>query len=263
MKATRRHFLIGSAVAPFVAAQKGGRPVAEVKALVYDIFGTIVDWRSSLIAEGAAWGQRKGLKVNWTSFADRWRSGYQPAMARVRKGEIPWTNLDALHRMIFDGLLEEFHIQGLTEQEKVEWCRAWWRLRPWPDSVAGLTRLKKKFLLAPLSNGNIALMTHLARHAGLPWDAILGAELVRHYKPDPEVYQSAPVFLGLAPEEIMMVAAHVVDLNAARKCGLRTGFIQRPDEFGGGPVGVPDKAQPGDFDVVCQDANDLARQMGA
>lgn len=234
-----------------------------VEALVFDVFGTLVDWRGTIIAEGAAWEQRTGFKADWKKFADRWRAGYQPAMARVRNGEIPWMNLDALHRMIFDGMLREFHMEGLSEQQKVEWCRVWWRLKPWPDVVEGLSQLKKRFLLAPLSNGNIALMAHLARNGGLPWDAILGAELVKHYKPDPEVYRSAPEFLGLAPDEVMMVAAHVSDLNAARKCGLRTGFIYRPDEFGDGRVGVPDQAKPGDFDVVCRDAVDLARQMGA
>jgi 2-haloacid dehalogenase len=234
-----------------------------VKALVFDTFGTIVDWRSSVIAEGVAWGRAKGLNINWASFADRWRLGYGPAMNKVRKREIPWTSLDDLHRMILEGLLEEFEIKNLTEQEIVSWTYVWRRLKPWPDSVEGLTRLKKKYVIAPLSNGNIALMTNLAKFGGLPWDAILGAELVKHYKPDNEVYLSAPYFLGLKPEEVMMCAAHDTDLNAARRNGLRTGFIYRPDEFGNGSAGVPDKAKPGDFDVVSVSAVDLARQMGA
>ena len=234
-----------------------------VKALVFDTFGTIVDWRSSVIAEGVAWGRAKGLNINWASFADRWRLGYGPAMNKVRKSEIPWTSLDFLHRMILEGLLKEFEIKNLTEQEIVSWTYVWRRLKPWPDSVEGLTRLKKKYVIAPLSNGNIALMTNLAKFGGLPWDAILGAELVKHYKPDNEVYLSAPYFLGLKPEEVMMCAAHTTDLNAARRNGLRTGFIYRPDEFGNGSAGVPDKAKPGDFDVVSVSAVDLARQMGA
>jgi 2-haloacid dehalogenase len=235
----------------------------KVKALVFDTFGTIVDWRGSVTAEGMAWGKAKGLQIDWAQFADRWRLGYRPAMDKVRKGQIPWTRLDDLHRMILEDLLKEYKIQGLTEEEKVHWTYVWRRLKPWPDSVEGLTRLKKKYVIAPLSNGNIALMANLAKHGGLPWDAILGAELAKHYKPDREVYLSAAYYLDLKPEEVMMVAAHVGDLQAARSCGLRTGFIYRPNEFGGGSAGKPDKAQPGDFDVVSVSAIDLAQQLGA
>jgi 2-haloacid dehalogenase len=209
-----------------------------------------------------AWGKAKGLNINWVDFADRWRLGYKPTMDKVRKGEIPWTRLDDLHRMILDELLQQFKIEGLTEEEKVSWTHVWRRLKPWPDSVEGLTRLKKKYVIAPLSNGNIALMTNLAKFGGLPWDAILGSELARHYKPDREVYVSASYFLDLKPEEVMMCAAHAPDLQAARGNGLRTGFIYRPNEFGNGPVGVPDKAKPGDFDVVSTSMIDLAQQMG-
>jgi 2-haloacid dehalogenase len=243
--------------------QKVKPELANVKALVFDTFGTVVDWRSSIITEGMAWGKAKGLNVNWVDFADRWRLGYAPAMDKVRKGEIPWTRLDDLHRMMLDGLLEDFKIEGLSEEEKVSWTHAWRRLKPWPDSVEGLTRLKKKYVIAPLSNGNIALMTNLAKFGGLPWDAILGAELARHYKPDREVYVSASYYLDLKLEEVMMCAAHAADLRAARSNGLRTGFIYRPKEFGDGPVGVPDKAKPGDFDVVSESIIDLARQIGA
>jgi 2-haloacid dehalogenase len=237
--------------------------LANVKALVFDTFGTVVDWRSSVISEGVAWGKAKGLTINWVDFADRWRLGYRPIMDKVRKGEIPWTRLDDLHRIILDELLKEFKIEGLTEEEKVSWTHVWRRLKPWPDSVEGLTRIKKKYVIAPLSNGNIALMTNLAKVGGLPWDAILGAELARHYKPDREVYVSAYYYLDLKPEEVMMCAAHVGDLQAARSNGLRTGFIYRPNEFGGGPVGVPSQAKPGDFDVVSVSMIDLAQQMGA
>src|SRR4051794_22266830 len=165
--------------------------LANVKALVFDTFGTVVDWRSSVIAEGMAWGKAKGLNINWADFVDRWRLGYRPAMDKVRKGEIPWTRLDDLHRMILEDLLKEFKIEGLTEEEKVSWTHVWRRLKPWSDSVEGLTRLKRKYVIAPLSNGNIALMTSLAKFGGLPWDAILGAEVAHHYKPDREVYVSA------------------------------------------------------------------------
>jgi 2-haloacid dehalogenase len=275
----RRNFLVaagaGAAAISFselrpVLAQQATRDpqevkpeLANVKALVFDTFGTVVDWRSSVIAEGMAWGKAKGLNINWADFADRWRLGYIPTMDKVRKGEIPWTRLDDLHRMILDELLKEFKIEGLTEQEKVSWTYVWRRLKPWPDSVEGLTRIKKKYVIAPLSNGNIALMTHLAKFGGLPWDAILGAELARHYKPDRDVYISAYYYLDLKPEEVMMCAAHFGDLQAARSNGLRTGFIYRPNEFGNGPVGVPDKAKPGDFDVVSVSLIDLAQQMGA
>lgn len=234
-----------------------------VKALVFDTFGTIVDWRGSVIAEGMAWGKAKGLDINWADFADRWRLGYKPAMDKVRKSEIPWTRLDDLHRMILEDLLKEFKINKLTEEEKLSWTYVWRRLKPWPDSVEGLARLKKKYVIAPLSNGNIALMANLAKFGGLPWDAILGSELVKHYKPDNEVYLSAFYFLGLKPQEVMMCAAHTSDLQAARSNGLRTAFIYRPNEFGNGSVGMPDKAKPGDFDIVSVSAVDLARQMGA
>jgi 2-haloacid dehalogenase len=258
-----------SELAPVLAQQaKPNRRVvkpelANVKALVFDTFGTVVDWRSSVIAEGMIWGKAKGLKINWADFADRWRIGYVPAMDKVRKGELPWTVLDDLHRMILEDLLKEFKIEGLAEEEKASWTHVWRRLRPWPDSVEGLTRLKKKYVIAPLSNGNIALMTNLAKFGGLPWDAILGSEPVRHYKLDREVYVSAYQYLDLKPEEVMMCAAHALDLQAARNYGLRTGFIYRPNEFGGGAAGVPDKAKPGEFDVISANIIDLANQMGA
>src|SRR5579864_2536981 len=232
-----------------------------VKALVFDTFGTVVDWRGSIIAEGAAWGKTKGLTIDWARFADRWRSGYAPAMDKVRKGEMPWTKLDALHRMLLEDLLKEFGISGLTEEEKDHWNRVWHRLSPWPDSVAGLARLKKKYTIAPLSNGNVSLLADMAKTAGLPWDLILSAELARHYKPDREVYLSAVELLSQKPEEVMMIAAHRFDLEAARSCGLRTGFIHRPDEYG--PTHRADTAKPGDFDVVSSDMVDLASKMGA
>lgn len=279
----RRKFLAGAGVAAIpirqlhalFAGEASGYPqgatrtrelapeLTKVKALVFDTFGTVVDWRNSVAAEGMTWGRAKGLQIDWAEFADRWRLGYRPAMDKVRKGTIPWTRLDDLHRMILEELLTQYKIPGLTEEEKVHWTYVWRRLKPWPDSVEGLTHLKKKYIIAPLSNGNIALMANLAKFGGLPWDAILGAELARHYKPDREVYLSAAYYLDLKPEEVMMVAAHVGDLQAARSCGLRTGFIYRPNEFGNGSAGKPDKAQPGDFDVVSVSAIDLAHQLGA
>jgi 2-haloacid dehalogenase len=237
--------------------------LTDVKACVFDVFGTVVDWRSSVIAEATGWGKAKGLNINWAEFTDRWRLGYKPAMNKVRKGEIPWTNLDDLHRMMLEDLLQHYQIEGLSEEEKTEWARVWRRLKPWPDSVEGLTRLKKKLIVAPMSNGNLALMTNLAKFGGLPWDAILGSDLVQHYKPDREMYMSAPFYLDLKPDQVMMCAAHVFDLQAARSCGLRTGFICRPNEYGDGSVGVPDSAKTGDFDVVSVSIVDLAQQIGA
>ena len=186
--------------------------LANVKACVFDVFGTVVDWRSSVIAEATGWGKAKGLNINWAEFADRWRLGYSPAMDKVRKGEIPWTNLDDLQRMILEDLLKQYKIQQLSEEEKIHWAHVWRRLKPWPDSVEGLTRLKKKYIISPMSNGNVALMTHMAKFAGLPWDVVLGSDLVKHYKPDREMYLSAPFYLDLKPEEVMMCAAHLGDL---------------------------------------------------
>ena len=236
--------------------------LANVKACVFDTFGTVFDWRGSVIAEATSWGKAKGLNINWAEVADSWRLGYVPAMEKVRKGEIPWTNLDALNRMTLEDVLRQYKIVGLSEEEKTNWAYVWRRLKPWPDSIEGLGRLKKKYIISPLSNGNVALMTSLAKLRGLPWDLILGSDLVKHYKPDREMYLSAPFYLDLKPEEVMMCAAHIPDLQAARSYGLRTGFIYRPNEYGGGPVGVPDKAKPGDFDVISQSIIDLAQQMG-
>ena len=237
--------------------------LANVKACVFDTFGTVVDWRSSVIAEATSWGKAKHLNIDWVEFTDRWRLGYRPAMDKVRKGEIPWTKLDDLHRMILEDLLKQYNIEGLSDAEKTDWAHVWRRLKPWPDSVKGLTRLKEKYIISPLSNGNVALMTSLGKFGGLPWDVILGSDLVKHYKPDREMYLSAQLYLDLKPDEVMMCAAHAVDLQAARSYGLRTGFIYRPNEFGGGPAGLPDKAKTGDFDVVSMSIIDLAQQMGA
>jgi 2-haloacid dehalogenase len=249
-------------MASAIQAQDVKHDLTTVKALVFDTFGTIVDWRNSVIEEGVALGKAKGLHIQWDDFADRWRLGYAPAMDKVRKGEIPWTRLDDLHRMILEDLLKQFAIKSLNEQEIISLSHVWRRLKPWPDSVEGLTRLKKKYMIAPLSNRNIALMASLAKFGGLPWDAILGAELVKQYKPDDEVYRSAPYYLDLKPEEVMMCAAHAGDLQAARRNGLRTGFIARPKEFGDGSAGVADKVKPGEFDIVAVSTVDLARQMG-
>jgi len=244
-------------------AQTGARSkpaLASVKALVFDTFGTVVDWRSSVTQEVEQLAKRKGLKLDAAKFADAWRAGYAPSMNRVRTGELPWTKLDRLHRMTLERLLIDFDIAGLSEAETDALNRAWHRLRPWPDAVKGLTRMKKTFIIAPLSNGNISLMTNLAKHAGLPWDCILGAELARHYKPDREVYQSAADFLDLRVDQVMMVAAHLGDLRAAKDLGLRTAFVTRPFEFG--PDRTPDLQPDASVDLAAKDFNDLAGQLG-
>ena len=231
------------------------------KALVFDVFGTVVDWRTSVAREVEDLARRKGLRVNGVAFADAWRAGYAPTMDRVRKGELPWTKLDRLHRMILEGIVAGFGLGGLSEGERDSLNRAWHRLQPWPDAVPGLTRLRRKFIIAPLSNGNISLMTVMAKHAGLPWDCILGAELVRHYKPDPEVYRSAAEFLDVTPAEVMMVAAHLRDLRAAKAEGLRTAFVVRHDEFG--PNGHPDLAADDSVDIMARSFDDLANRLSA
>ncbi len=233
----------------------------EVKALVFDVFGTVVDWRSSITREGEKLGKRKGVTtVDWEEFADAWRGGYGPSMNLVRTGELPWTRIDDLHRMVLDELLEKFGIEGLTEEEKVDFNKAWHRLDGWPDSAAGLTRLKTRYVIGTLSNGNVALLTNMAKHAGLPWDCILSAELAKHYKPDPEAYLMAADILGLEPSQVMMSAAHKGDLKAARAQGLKTAFIPRPGEHG--PRREIDTSSEDWIDVVATDFNDLAAKMG-
>jgi 2-haloacid dehalogenase len=234
--------------------------IMNVKALTFDVFGTVVDWRSSLIREGEAVGKAKGLSVDWAKFADSWRGLYQPAMDEVRSGRRPWTKLDDLHRESLERLLAQFGITRLSVAEIDHLNRAWHRLDPWPDSVPGLTRLKKKFVLATLSNGNVALIVNMAKYGGLPWDAVLGAEVARFYKPQPECYLTTAALLGLAPGECMMVAAHNGDLGHAQALGLRTAFVPRPNEHG--PGSNRDITPARQWDVVAKDFQDLAQQLG-
>ena len=228
----------------------------QVRALVFDVFGTVVDWRSSVAAEVRA----LGWPVEPAAFADAWRAGYAPAMQAVRDGRLPWMHIDALHRRILDALLAE---RGLAppEAEVAELNRVWHRLAPWPDSVAGLQRLKQRFPVCTLSNGNVSLLLDMARHAGLPWDTIFSAELFGHYKPDPEVYLGAARLLDVPPEQVLMVAAHPSDLRAAAACGLKTAYVPRPLERG--PGGAMEPWTPGEFDVVAEDFMALAAALGA
>ncbi len=230
------------------------------RALCFDIFGTVVDWRSSLIADGQALGQRLGLQADWAALADAWRDGYYPIMAKVERGELPWQSIDALHRLILDDVLPRFGLGNLPEAERAWFNLAWHRLAPWPDSAAGLTRLRRGFTLSSLSNGNMALLVNMAKHAGLPWDCVLSAELFGHFKPHPAVYQGAARLLGLAPGQVMMVAAHPSDLAAAQRAGLMTAYIPRPAERG--PGGPMEPVGATVFDVVADDLGDLATRLG-
>lgn len=228
------------------------------KALLFDTFGTVVDWRGSLIAEYSAWGKAKGLEVDWTGLVDAWRGQYGAIKDKARKkGFQP---LDVLHREVLDALLAERSLD-LAETDRDWLNRGWHRLLPWPDGLEGLKRLKRRYIIGPLSNGNVALLTNMAKHAGLPWDVIFGADLFRHYKPDPETYLGACEFLGLPPGEVMMVAAHNFDLRAAAELGLQTGFVARPTEYG--PGQKSDLVAKGDWTVVAKDFVELAEKLGA
>jgi 2-haloacid dehalogenase len=198
------------------------------KVLAFDVFGTVVDWHGSIAKEAA----RLKLPVDPNAFASAWRDGYKPAMTRVRSGELGWTKIDDLHRMILDQVLSHFGIDYLSEEQKRDLNFIWHRLDPWEDSVEGLARLKKQFTIVTLSNGNLSLLADMAKNAKLPWDLILCAEVFRHYKPDPETYLGVAATFDIKPEEVMLVAAHKDDLQAANKLGLQTAFIERPLEFG-------------------------------
>jgi len=199
-----------------------------IKVLAFDVFGTVVDWHGSLVNEI----ERLKLDVDSSEFALAWRAGYAPAMQRVRSGELEWTLLDDLHRMILDQILQKFGVTTLSESQKQHLNKAWHRLDPWPDSVEGLQRLRSQYIVCTLSNGNIGLLANMAKAAGLPWDCILSAEVFRQYKPDPGTYLGVARVFDLAPGQVMLVAAHQNDLAAARLCGLKTAYIERPMEFG-------------------------------
>ena len=236
------------------------RSLQQVKALTFDVFGTVVDYRGSIIREMRALAEKKGLDVDPAEFADAWRDGYQPAMQRVRTGQLPWLTIDVLHRMILDDLLKKFRFTTLKEADIADLNRVWHRLKPWPDSVRGLKRLKAKFIIAPLSNGNVSLLTNMAKFGGLPWDLILSAELAKHYKPDPESYLTAARLLDLPSEQVMMVAAHKDDLDHAAKTGMQTAYVTRPKEFN--PNRKQDLKYEKRFGVNAKDFVDLADHLG-
>jgi len=233
---------------------------AHVQALLFDVFGTVVDWRGSIIDELTRFGAEKGIAADWAVFADDWRALYQPAMDEVRSGRRAWTILDLLHRESLDKLIAKYKIAGLTEAEKDHINRVWHRLRPWPDAVEGLRRLKSRFIIGTLSNGNTGLLTRMAKHAGLPWDVVLGAETARAYKPLPQAYLASAALLNLEPRQVMLVAAHNGDLAAAAAVGLRTGFVARPQEHG--PHQKRDFKAEGAWDVASDSFTGLAGAMG-
>jgi len=234
----------------------------EVRALTCDVFGTVLDWYGSIVREGTALGRAKGLSVDWGAFALAWRAQYRPMMDRVRRGDLPWMNLDRLHRLILENLLPRFGLEFLTEAERDHLNRVWHRLDPWPDVREGLERLRRRYIVTTLSNGNVALQVNASKRAGLGWDCLFSAEHFRHYKPDPEVYLGAVEMLGLRPEQVLMVAAHPSDLSAARACGLRTALVLRPHEYG--PAGRPTDEGPQEgWDMVARDFLHLADLLGA
>ncbi len=235
-------------------------PKDKVKALLFDVFGTVVDWRGSTIRELTSFGRGRGLEADWTRFADEWRSLYQPAMEEVRAGRRQWTILDDLHRESLLQLLETHGIRGLAAHEIEHLTTIWHRLDPWPDSVGGLHRLKSRYIIGTLSNGNIGLLSRMAKRGGLPWDVVLGAEPVRAYKPLPECYRGNAALLNLEPHEVMLVAAHNGDLKAAANAGLRTGFVLRPSEHG--PGQSIDLGAEEAWDVVADSFHGVADAMG-
>ena len=235
--------------------------LAGVKALTFDVFGTVTNWRASVIAEGERLSAAKGFETDWGSFVDDWRfDGYMGGMRRVRDGELPPMTVDELHRRKLDALIEERGIEGLSEDEVDHFNRIWHRLDPWPDSAPGLDRLRTKFIVSTLSTGNVALLVNMAKHAGLNWDCVLSAELTGAFKPEPQCYERAVEILRLEPHEVMMVAAHQGDLKAAMGVGLRAAFIPRPDELG--PDRQSDLTPDPAFDVVADGFLDLADKLG-
>ncbi len=230
-------------------------------AIVFDTFGSVVDWRSSLIDDLTTYATARGITADWTALVDAWRAAYHPSMDRVRKGALPWTKLDDLHRASLDQLICEFGVKGLSEADLVHINLGWHRLHPWPDSVPGLIRLKGQFIIGPLSNGNVSLLLNMAKFAGLPWDMIFGSDLFKHFKPDPQTYLGVAHLLDLQPHQVMMAAAHNGDLAAARDCGLQTAFFPRPREYG--PQQKRDYTAEQDWDIVATDIQDMAGQLGA
>ena len=235
--------------------------LADLKVCIFDVFGTVVDWRGSLIEDLPKLAKKYGLDTDWTSFADDWRGLYQPQMARVRKKELPWTRIDDLHKEAFEMLLKKRGLKHPGEDGAWEFTHLWHKLRPWPDSNEGIGLMKKKYVVATLSNGNVALLINMAKHSGIPWDHCFSGETFHHYKPDPESYLGVVDSMYLKPHQVMLVAAHNGDLAAAQKCGLSTGFVVRPHEHG--PGQKRDLKPEGEWDAVGNSMIELAKKIGA
>jgi 2-haloacid dehalogenase len=233
----------------------------DVKALLFDYFGTVVDWRSTVIEEGEAISRKLGISVDWPKFADSWRlDGYIATIMKVASGQMPWAPIDIVHRRKLDPLLQEYQVNGLSEEQIHSFNQVWHRLKPWADSVEGLTRLKKEFIVAPFSNGDFNLLVNSVKLSGLPWDCILSGDMFKKFKPNPEIYKDAVALLGMKPEETMMVACHPIDLESAKKTGMKTAFVSRPLEFG--PQG-PQKSMTSPVDLNVRDFLELATKLGA
>ncbi|HEU0160510.1 MAG TPA: haloacid dehalogenase type II [Hyphomicrobiaceae bacterium] len=231
----------------------------DVEALLFDVFGTVVDWRTSIIEDLSGFGAERGLSLDWAAFADEWRALYQPAMEEVRSGRRAWTILDVLHRESLEALAAKYGLAGLGEADKAHINKVWHRLKPWPDAVAGLERLKKRYIIGTLSNGNVGLLTRMAKFAALPWDVVLGAETAHAYKPLPQAYLANAALLNLQPAQVMLVAAHNGDLAAAASAGLSTAFVPRPSEHGAKQS--RDLRPERDWDVIADSFVSLAAAM--
>lgn len=232
-----------------------------MRALLFDTFGTVVDWRGGLISSMLAWGSVHGIEADWPGLVDAWRGAYRPSMDAVRTGEREWADLDVLQRESLEILAPKFGAPGLDGALLDELVRMWHELPPWPDSVDGLHRLRARYMIAPLSNGHVALLVRMAKVAGITWDTVFGADVFRHYKPDPATYLGATALLGCQPSEMLMVAAHPSDLDAAANCGLRTCYVSRPLEYGPGRI-VEKEPAAGRFDLIVTDLQQLAAITG-
>ena len=228
----------------------------DIRALTFDVFGTVVNWRGTIIREGASYSQQ----VDWNQLATAWRSKYSPTLRRVANGELPWMSLDLLERQMLEETLRELGISAVSEAELARLSDVWTRLDPWPDSPPGLARLKRKYTICTLSNGSVRQLAGMAKHGNLPWDVIFSVEMFRAFKPDPKVYLGAAKLLQLEPRQLMMVAAHPHDLRAAKALGLGTAYVPRPDEWGSAQPLEP--SEPGEFDVTAAGFEDLASKLG-
>jgi 2-haloacid dehalogenase len=229
------------------------------RVLTFDVFGTVVDWRGALIEDTRAFGDARGLEVDWPAFVDAWKAGYRPGMDAVREGRRPWATVEALYLERLDAIAVEFGLQDLDDSARTALVQLWRRSRPWPDAVQGLARLKHRYVLSTLSNGDVGMLVEMARRGGLPWDCVLCAQIFRAYKPDPRVYLGAVEMLADAPAQVMMVASHNYDLRAARGYGMQTAFIRGRREFGEDQV--TDQEPEEDWDVVADDLKDLASKL--